>query len=97
MSLAQDLSADDWDLIHHITTEKVLRIADDVRARHCRKFQHLHKAHHPRRPPDNKKTVVNLSEVPLSEAACSALSKGLNCAVAPAFVPVISCAGWRRQ
>jgi hypothetical protein len=55
-----------------------------LRARHYKKFQHLHKAQHPPRPPDNKKTVVNLSEVPLEEAACSAL----NFAVAPAFVPI---------
>jgi hypothetical protein len=32
--------------------------------------------------------VVNLSEVPLEEAACLALSKGLNFAVAPVSVPV---------
>jgi hypothetical protein len=56
--LAQNLSADDYDLIDRITTEKVLLIADDVRARYCRKFQHLHKAQHPPRPPDKKKIVV---------------------------------------
>jgi hypothetical protein len=32
--------------------------------------------------------VVNLSEVPLEEAACSALSKGLNFAMAPASVHI---------
>jgi hypothetical protein len=32
--------------------------------------------------------VVNLSEVPFEEAACSALGKGLNFVVAPASVPV---------
>jgi hypothetical protein len=42
----------------------------------------------PTPPRDNKKIVVNLSEVRLEEAAGSALSKGVNYAVAPAFVPV---------
>jgi hypothetical protein len=32
--------------------------------------------------------VVNLSEVPLKEVACFSLSKGLNYAVAPVFVPI---------
>jgi hypothetical protein len=86
--VAQDLFADDRDLIDHITTEKVVRTADDIRARHCRKFLHLHKAQHPPQPLDKRKTVVNLSEVPLEKAACSALSKGLNFAVALASVPV---------
>jgi hypothetical protein len=36
---------------------------------------------------DNKKTVVNLSEVPLEEAACSALGKSLNFVVAQASCP----------
>jgi hypothetical protein len=76
LRLAQDMSADDWDLIDGITTEKVLRTVDDVTAWHCKKFQHLHEAQHPPGPLDNKKTVVNQSEVPLEEAACSALSKG---------------------
>jgi hypothetical protein len=88
LCLAQGLSADDWDLIDRITTEKILCTADNVRARHCRKFQHLHKAQHSPRPTDKKKIVVNLSEVPLDEEACSALSEGLNYAVALAFVPV---------
>jgi hypothetical protein len=84
--LAQELSSDDWDLIDRLSTEKVSRTADEVRTRHCRKFQHLQQAQHPPRLLD-KKTVVNLSEVPLKEAACSALSKGLNFVVAPASVP----------
>jgi hypothetical protein len=80
--LASTLSAVDWDLIDSITNE-VLRLADDVRARHCRKFMQLHKTQHPTGPPDTSRTVINLSGVPLEEAACSALSKGLNYAVAP--------------
>ncbi|XP_023723162.1 uncharacterized protein LOC111873027, partial [Cryptotermes secundus] len=83
-----DLSADDWDLIDRITSEKALHIADDVRARHYKKFQHLHEAQHTPSPPDSKKTVVNLSDVPLDEAAFWAMSKGLNFAVAPKSVPV---------
>jgi hypothetical protein len=38
--------------------------------------------------PDKKNIVVNLSEVPLEEAAYSALSKGLSFAVAPVSVPI---------
>jgi hypothetical protein len=88
LRLAQDLFADDWDLIDRITTEKALCTADDIRATLCRKLKHLHKTQHPPRPPENKKIVVNLSEVALKEAACLALSKGLNIAVSPAFVPI---------
>jgi hypothetical protein len=68
--------------------DKVSRVAEDGKAKHCKKFQRLHKTQHPALPPDNKKTVINLSEVPLEEADGSALSKGLNYAVAPAVLPV---------
>jgi hypothetical protein len=88
LCLAWDLSSDDWDLIDHITIDKVSRLAEDGKAKHCRKFQRLHKTQHPRLPPDNRKTVINLSEVPLEESACSALSKGLNYVVALAVLPV---------
>jgi hypothetical protein len=54
--LAQDLSANDRDLIVRITTEKVVCTADGVRARHCRKFQCLQKDQHPHCPPDSRKT-----------------------------------------
>jgi hypothetical protein len=37
---------------------------------------------------DNKKAMVNLSDVPLEDAAYSALGKGLNYAVAPAALPI---------
>jgi hypothetical protein len=39
-------------------------------------------------PLDNNRTVNNLSGVPLEEAACFALSKGLNYAVVPGRIPV---------
>jgi hypothetical protein len=60
-------------LINRIITEKVLLIADDIRARHCRKFIRLHKTQQPPGPLDNSRTVINLSEVSLEEVACSAL------------------------
>jgi hypothetical protein len=41
----------------------------------------------PNYPPDTSRTVINLSGVPLEEAACSSLSKGLNYAVAPGRIP----------
>jgi hypothetical protein len=53
----------------------------------CRKFMQLHKTQHPTGPPDTSRTVINLSGVPLEEAACSALSKGLNYAVTPGRIP----------
>jgi hypothetical protein len=68
------------DMVSHIT--------EDGKAKHCKKFQRLHKTQHPPLPPDNRKIVINLSKVPLEEAACSALSKGLNYAVALAVLPV---------
>jgi hypothetical protein len=88
LSLGNTLSAEDLDLIDRITTEKVLRITDYVRARHCRQFLHLHKTQHPSGPPDNSITVINLRKVPLEEAAYSILSKGLNYAVVPRFITV---------
>jgi hypothetical protein len=76
------------DLIDRITNEKVLCLVDDVRARHCRTFQQLHKTQHPPGLQDSSLTVINLSGVPLEGAACSVLSKGLNYAVAPGHIPV---------
>jgi hypothetical protein len=72
--LASTLSAVDWDLIDRITNEKVLRLAEDVRARHCRKFMQLHKTQHATGPLDTSRTVINLIRLPLEEAACSTLS-----------------------
>jgi hypothetical protein len=86
--LAGDLSTDEWDLIDHIMTEKVSSITEDRKAKHCKRFQRLHKAQHPPLPPDNRKTVVYLSEVLLEKAAWLALSKALNYAVTQAVVPV---------
>jgi hypothetical protein len=73
MLLAHTLSKD-WYLIDRTTTE-VLHIADDLIARYCRMFLQLHKTKH---SPDNSRTVINLREVPLEEAVCSTLSKGLS-------------------
>ncbi|PNF41399.1 hypothetical protein B7P43_G14428 [Cryptotermes secundus] len=86
--VARVLSADDWDLIDRITTQKAVNIGDQARARQCKKFINLQKTQHPPQLHENKKTVVNLSGVPLEEAAYSALSKGLNFAVAPSSIPV---------
>jgi hypothetical protein len=47
----------------------------------------LHKTQHPTGPPDTSRIVINLCRVPLEEAVCSALSKGLNYAVAPGRIP----------
>jgi hypothetical protein len=44
LHLAQDLSADDWDLIEQLTTEKTSHVADKGEGRHFRKFQLLHEA-----------------------------------------------------
>jgi hypothetical protein len=68
-------------LINLITTEKALRTAD-VGARHCRKSKHLCEAQQP--PPLRTKRLVNLSVVPLEEAACLAL----NFAVVLVSVPI---------
>jgi hypothetical protein len=84
---AGELSIDDWDPINRITTEKVSHITEDGKTRHNRKFQCLHKTQHQPILPDSRKTVVNLSKVS-KEAACLALSKGLNYAVTLAVVSV---------
>jgi hypothetical protein len=86
--LTHNLSAEDWDLIVRITTDKVSHLDEVMRARHGKKFSHLHKTQHPPSSQDNKKTVINLSEAPLEEAAVSALGKGLNYAVTPGHMPV---------
>jgi hypothetical protein len=72
---------------NRITTQKAVSTGDDARARQCRKFINLHKAQIPPHPQDTK-TMVNLSGVPLEEAAYSALSKSLIFAVAPGSIPV---------
>jgi hypothetical protein len=87
LHLAQSLSAKDMDLINRIMTEKVLRIADDVRVRHCRKFLYLHNGQHPPGLPDNKRTIINLCKVALEEA-CSTLSKSLNYVVAHGLLTI---------
>jgi hypothetical protein len=53
LHLVHSLPAEDWDLMYRITTEKVLHVADNLRARHCRKFLQVHKAQH---PPDSSMT-----------------------------------------
>jgi hypothetical protein len=45
-------------------------------------------AQHPATQADHRKTVINLSSIPLEDAAYSALSKGLNYAVSPAALPI---------
>jgi hypothetical protein len=86
--LTHTLSAEDWDLIHHITDEQVLCIAGDVRAKHCMKFLQLHNTQHPPGTLNNSRTAIKLSGVPLEEAACSALSNGLNYAAAHGLIPI---------
>jgi hypothetical protein len=49
--LASTVSAVDWDLFDRITNKKVLHLADDVRARHCKKVMQLQKTQHPTGPP----------------------------------------------
>jgi hypothetical protein len=74
--------------VENTIQQKEVRIADDVRTRLCRKLLQFHKTQHPPGPPDNSMTVINFSEVWLEDAACCALSKGQNYAVAPGSIPV---------
>jgi hypothetical protein len=82
------LAADDWALVDRITSEKASHVAAGDKAKHCGKFQRLHGAQHPAPSADNKKAVVNLSDVPLEDAAYSALGKDLNYAVASVALPI---------
>jgi hypothetical protein len=69
LRLAGDQFTDDWNLIlPRPGSHASLRTVN--KARHCKKFQRLQKAQQPPLPSGNRKTVVNLSEVPLKEAAC---------------------------
>jgi hypothetical protein len=88
LRLAGVLAADDWALVDRITFEKASHVAAGDKARQYGKFQRLHGAQHPAPSADNKKAVVNLSDVPLEDAAYPALGKGLNYAVAPAALPI---------
>jgi hypothetical protein len=80
--------AHDWSLTDRITTKKFSRVAEEEKAKHCKKFQRLHKVQHPHFLLDNRKNVVNLSAVPLEETDLLASSKGLNYVMTPAIVPV---------
>jgi hypothetical protein len=59
--LARTLSAGDWDLIT-VSPTKVLHLADDVRARYCRKFMQLHKTQHSTGPPDTSRTSLTSAD-----------------------------------
>jgi hypothetical protein len=88
LRLAGEFSADDWALLDRITFGEASHVATADKARQSGKFQKLHGAQHPAPLADNRKAVVKLSDVPLEDAAYSALSKGLNYAVAPAVLPI---------
>jgi hypothetical protein len=61
--------------------------ADDE-GRHCSKFPKLHSTQHPAPAAENRKTVLNPSDVPVADAACSALGKGLKYALALVVLPI---------
>jgi hypothetical protein len=48
--LTGELSADDWGLINRITIKKISRIAENGKAKLCKKFRRLHKTQHPPLP-----------------------------------------------
>jgi hypothetical protein len=37
LRLARDLAGEDWDLVDRITIDKVSRLAEEGKAKHCRK------------------------------------------------------------
>jgi hypothetical protein len=82
------LAADDWALLDRITLEKASHVAAGDKARECGMFQKLHGAQHPAPLAVDRKAVVKLSDVPLEDAANSALGRGLNNAVVPATLPI---------
>jgi hypothetical protein len=86
-TLDGELSTDDWAVLDHITFERAAQVAADDKTRQCSKLQRLHRAQHPATQTDYK-TKINLSSVPLENAAHSALGKGLNYAVSPAVLPI---------
>jgi hypothetical protein len=86
--LAGELSAKNWALLDRITFEKASDIAANDKIRQCGKFQQLHRAQHLVPLADNKMMMVNLSNVPLEDAAYSALGKGLNYVVSKVVLPI---------
>jgi hypothetical protein len=87
LRLPGELSADDWALLNCTTFRRSAQVAADDKTKQCTKFQRLHRVQHPATQAD-KKTEMNLSSVPLEDAANSALSKGLNYAVYLATLPI---------
>jgi hypothetical protein len=80
------LSDDDRALIDHINFEKASHAEADDKAKQCGRFQKLHGTQYPGPLADNR-TVINLCDEPLGDAAYSAMGKGLNYAAAPAVLP----------
>jgi hypothetical protein len=75
------LSNEHWALTNCITFEKASHDEADDKAFRCIKFEKLQETQHPASVTDNRWIVINVMDVPLEDAAYSALSKGLNYAV----------------
>jgi hypothetical protein len=71
-----------------ITGEKASHVQADDKARQRRKFQKLHTMQHPAPSADNRRTLINRSNVPLRDAAYLTLGKVLNYALAPVVLPI---------
>ncbi|XP_046396739.1 uncharacterized protein LOC124163714 [Ischnura elegans] len=97
LQLATSLAPTDWDYIDAIATAQgELQLRKDT-ARQIKKFNHLLPPEKNVCPPDNTRTIVNLSEEVLDEPSQSVLSKGLNFATVPRTIPYADIIGGIEQ
>ncbi|XP_046387902.1 uncharacterized protein LOC124157319 [Ischnura elegans] len=90
LALSASLNNTDWETLDRITWNSASITFISTKEKQVKKFEHLHSRQHPEletHGPKNDRSVVNLTDIHLSDAAISVLSKGLNFAVAPARLP----------
>ncbi|XP_071448005.1 uncharacterized protein [Hetaerina americana] len=90
LRLSAVLNITDWDTLDRITWNSATTAFVSTRDKQVKKYERLHGLQHPgleSHGPEKDRTVVNLTDIHLSDAAISVLSKGLNFAVAPARLP----------
>ncbi|XP_046393740.1 uncharacterized protein LOC124161462 [Ischnura elegans] len=87
LRLATTLSPLDWEYIDRATTAmgELLLLKDTER--HKKKFNNLTTSKTTTPPPDPKRLVINLSNQSIDEPTISVISKGLNFAPAPRYIP----------
>ncbi|KAG8226356.1 hypothetical protein J437_LFUL010495 [Ladona fulva] len=87
LELSSVMASSDWNTLDRITYNSSTSCFDSVRETQTKKFEGLRKRQKPEIHMEHQRTVVNLSDRSISEAANSILAKGLNFAIAPDRIP----------